>query len=321
MTAQAIVRGSGRDQSVFRRTMGRFLTGVTVVATRDADGQRWGMTANSFSSVSLDPPLVSICIANRAASLPAFASAEHFGISILASSQQDVAMRFAKPFEDKFDKLDFEEPHSGGLVLRDAAASVVCRPYARIEAGDHLILIGEVLECALSEEPLLGYGQGRFFSSDPEAEGGTRAPRPGREVDFGWLIEGDGGLLLRRDRGSGKWSVPMGVLREGGTMSDSMLNAAKSVLGVDIEPVFLYSTVDLSNERTCYIYRAVTAGPLPSGPSWGVFGPATVPWSELDPPALAPMIDRYFHERSRDEFGIYLNLGGGRVARLSEERP
>jgi flavin reductase (DIM6/NTAB) family NADH-FMN oxidoreductase RutF/ADP-ribose pyrophosphatase YjhB (NUDIX family) len=321
MTATDVTNGLGTDPLVFRRTLGKFLTGVTIVATRDSAGKRWGMTANSFSSVSLAPPLISICIADRSPSFPAFVEAESFGVSILSSEQQDVAMRFAKPFEDKFDGLPFAEPRAGSPVLDSSAATLVCRTVQRIVAGDHVILVGEVLECAAHDEPLLGYSEGRFFRMDPHVQHGTLVPRSGREVDFGWLIEQDKRLLLFRDRATQRWTIPMGALAAGTTMSESMSRSARNVLGVDVEPQFLYSTLDLSDERTCYVYRATSTSDLPSGAEWGLFDEQSVPWDEFKHDNMIPMVRRYFTERERDNFGIFLNLGSGRIAQLSDEAP
>lgn len=313
------LRGAGDDPAVFRKTLGKFLTGVTVVTTRDREGKRWGMTANSFSSVSLDPPLVSVCIANRAASYPAFLSAGHFGISILSAGQQDVAMRFAKPFEDKFEGLPFKEPAPGSLVLEGSAATLACRTHAVVPAGDHIVLLGHVLECAVDDVPVLGYSEGRLFDMEAPSEAGTRVPRPGREVDFGWLIESEGRLLLRRDDATSRWAIPMGPLGGGSTMSESMARTALSVLGVEVEPVFLYSTFDLDEDRTCYVYRARALDGLPEGPSWRLFSEGEMPWSELLHERAVPMLRRYFEESADAQFGIFLNLGPGRIARLADE--
>lgn len=315
------LRGTGADPTIFRRTLGKFVTGVTVVATRDSRGTRWGMTANSFSSVSLNPPLVSICIADRSPSFPTFLSTQVLGISILTSSQQDIAMRFAKPFEDKFEGLPFSELIPSAPVLETAAATLSCRVLQTVPAGDHVMLISEVMECTAREQTLLGYGEGRFFHMDPHAQMSTLVPSSGREVDFGWLIEREGRLLMLRGAESQKWTLPMGPLGKGATMSESMSRAARQVLGVDVEPVFLYSTLDLSSERTCYVYRALPVSGLPTGPEWGLFTEEEVPWDQLEHERMIPMIRRYFVERAKDRFGIFLNLGEGRIAQLSNEAP
>lgn len=306
------------DPLIFRRTLGKFMTGVTIVATRDGAGKRWGMTANSFSSVSLDPPLVSICIADRSPSFSAFSESEAFGVSILSSSQQDVAMRFAKPFDDKFDGLPFDESLTAAPVLNNAVATLACRTVQRVVAGDHVILIGEVIECAFRDDSLLGYSEGRFVHLDSRADEGARVPKEGRGVDIGWLIEHDDQLLFRRDPASGRWSVPMGPLGAGTTLSDSMRHSSIATLGVPVEPQFLYSTVDVSDDRTCYVYRAVSES-VPNGEQWKLFPGSEIPWNEFLHEKMIPMVKRYLEEREGDNYGIYLNLGTGRIARLEQE--
>lgn len=319
MTIPDMITASGTDPLVFRRTLGKFMTGVTIVATRDAKGKRWGMTANSFSSVSLDPPLVSICIADRSPSFPAFSESEAFGVSMLASSQQDVAMRFAKPFDDKFDGLPFDESLAGAPVLENSVAALACRTVQRVVAGDHVILIGEVIGCTFRDDSLLGYSEGRFVHMDSRAAEGTRVPKEGRGVDVGWLVEHDDRLLFRRDPANGKWSIPMGPLGAGTTMSESMRQSALATMGVAVEPQFLYSTVDVSDDRTCYVYRAVPESTVPSGEQWNLFAEEEIPWDDFKHENMIPMVKRYLEERKGDSYGIYLNLGSGRIAQLAHE--
>jgi flavin reductase (DIM6/NTAB) family NADH-FMN oxidoreductase RutF len=132
------------DLRDFRAALGQFPTGVTVITTRAPDGRKVGMTANSFTSVSMEPPLVLWCPSKRAPSLADFEEATHFAINILASDQHVLSRQFATPSDDKFVGADVVEGVAGVPVLKGAVATFQCRTVARHDAGDHVIYIGEV---------------------------------------------------------------------------------------------------------------------------------------------------------------------------------
>lgn len=145
------------DARQFRDAVGWFTTGVAIITTRSIEGEPVGITANSFGSVSLDPPLVQFSLDRRALSLTAFRSFGHFAVSILAEDQQGLSARFAKPGGDKWRDVDFETWGSGCPVLRGVLAALDCRTEAIHEGGDHLIFIGRVLrlEARRRGRPLL----------------------------------------------------------------------------------------------------------------------------------------------------------------------
>ncbi|MEI4263288.1 flavin reductase family protein [Roseovarius sp. D0-M9] len=152
------------DNRALRDAFGRFATGVTVLTTREGDGTPRGFTANSFSSVSLDPPLVLVCIGDNAHSGPAFYAAPHFAVNILGAAQKDAAMLFASRSEEKFDKAKWHAGTHGLPLLPGALATLICARHDLVRAGDHVILIGEVLESAIGDGPALGYHQGEFIT-------------------------------------------------------------------------------------------------------------------------------------------------------------
>jgi len=132
------------DRRDFRRALGQFSTGVTVITTRAMDGRRVGMTANSFSSVSLDPPLVLWSLARQAPSLGDFTGASHFAINVLAANQHHLSRQFSTPQADKFGGVDCCDGTSGVPLLNGVIARFVCRNVRQYDGGDHLIFIGEV---------------------------------------------------------------------------------------------------------------------------------------------------------------------------------
>lgn len=157
------------DPRELRNALGRFATGVCVVTTRTAAGQTAGLTVNSFSSVSLDPPLVAWCLGRKAPSLRAFTQAGHFAVHVMAHEQHALAMHFARPAEDKFaDVRDAFEPGLAEVpVLKDALARFECRKASVVEGGDHLIFIGRVERFAYAERAPLLFHAGRFLDRGP----------------------------------------------------------------------------------------------------------------------------------------------------------
>ena len=145
-----------------------FATGVTIVTARAADGSLVGLTANSFNSVSLAPPLVLWSLARGAASMAALSTGSHYAINILAASQKDLAERFATKDVDRWADVAFSEGVGGAPVLVGAAASFECFNRSRYEEGDHVIFVGEVERCAHQPgaQPLIFHG-GRYFTELP----------------------------------------------------------------------------------------------------------------------------------------------------------
>lgn len=144
-------------------TLGRFVTGVTVVTTVDAQGDLRGFTANSFSSVSLDPPLVLVCLGKGASSYGAFSSCGGFAVNILADSQRDLSRIFASSGGEKFSGTPFRKGVTGSPVLEDVHAWIECTMHQRVEAGDHVILIGRVVDFGEGEGRPLTYYGGKYL--------------------------------------------------------------------------------------------------------------------------------------------------------------
>ena len=148
------------DKSLaLRRAFGKFATGVAIVTTTDRDNNPIGLTINSFSSVSLEPPLVLWSLINKSQSLDIFRNSSHFAINILANGQQEISETFARPSEDRFADIDWFRGIAGLPVIRDTIATFECRRTMTIEVGDHVVFFGAVEECEQCDlEPLV------FFS-------------------------------------------------------------------------------------------------------------------------------------------------------------
>jgi flavin reductase (DIM6/NTAB) family NADH-FMN oxidoreductase RutF len=152
----------------FREALGMFATGVTIVTTRAADGKLVGLTANSFNSASLNPPLVLWSLARGAASMVALSTGSHYAINILAADQVKLAERFATKDVDRWADVAFTEGLGGAPVLAGCAASFECFNRSRYDEGDHVIFVGEVERCShrAGASPLLFHG-GRFYTEHP----------------------------------------------------------------------------------------------------------------------------------------------------------
>jgi flavin reductase (DIM6/NTAB) family NADH-FMN oxidoreductase RutF len=152
----------------FRTALGLFATGVTIVTARAPDGSLVGLTANSFNSVSLNPPLVLWSLSQAASSMAAFRTGSHYAINILAADQQALAQRFASRHADRFADVAFVEGQSGAPLLSGAVASFECFNRSRYAEGDHVIFVGEVECCShqLGTSPLLYHG-GKFYTEHP----------------------------------------------------------------------------------------------------------------------------------------------------------
>ncbi len=147
------------DRQQFCRVCAKFATGVTVATVIDGDGEPHGITVNSFTSVSLVPPLVLFCVDHRTRLLGFFRAAKHFGINILAEQQQAISQRFARSDRDRLQGVEWHAGRTGVPLLAGVLASLECELTKHIPAGDHDILIGEVIELHAREgKPLIFFG-------------------------------------------------------------------------------------------------------------------------------------------------------------------
>ena len=158
------------DGMAFRRALGNFATGITVVTARAPDGSRVGVTANSFNSVSLDPPLILWSIDKRSASFEVFSAASHFAVNVLAADQVSLSNHFARPAPDKFAHVAFEQGLGGAAILPDCSAVFECERHACVDGGDHWILLGRVERFTDAGRPPLLYHQGSYSLVMPMGE-------------------------------------------------------------------------------------------------------------------------------------------------------
>jgi flavin reductase (DIM6/NTAB) family NADH-FMN oxidoreductase RutF len=181
------------DGREFRNALGWFATGVTVITTRSAEGELIGFTANSFTSVSLDPPLVLFSLNRQAQSLPIFEGCAHFAVNILAEHQAELSSRFATASHEKWQGVAVETWENGCPILADALANFECAVHAVHEGGDHRIFLGRVLRMQARNDgqPLLfSRGGYRRLGVPLGAPSDEAAPSSTSALDNGGLYAG-----------------------------------------------------------------------------------------------------------------------------------
>ena len=142
----------------FRRACGRFATGVTIATVLDASGVPHGMTVSSFASVSLEPPLILICVGHAATAIEAFRGARYFGINVLGTNQRESSERFARKGHDRFGNTPWHAGATGAPLLEETLAEMECEVGQRLVAGDHDIFVGRMVRARVSEgQPLVHY--------------------------------------------------------------------------------------------------------------------------------------------------------------------
>ncbi|WP_029350225.1 alpha/beta fold hydrolase [Bosea sp. 117] len=296
------------DPKAFRQALGAFLTGVTVVTTRTPAGELRGFTANSFTSVSLDPPLILVCIARTASSFPVFGAAEHFAVSILAAAQKDVSALFASKTADKFAGIGWHTGPTGSPVIAGASAWFDCTRHEVVEAGDHIILIGRVAGFGASAAAPLGYCRGAYVDFALGQEALARRDEPAR---VGAILEQGGAVLLVED-GKGGLDLPAGTCLEPAGNPRS-LKGVLGKLGVEGRLGFLFAVFETpangagGGEATVSIYyRGSFEGAPRPGSGARLVAFDDIPWARLPDEAIRTMLRRFVRERTEDAFGIYV---------------
>jgi len=155
------------EKSELRRAMGHFATGVTVITTRNEQGQPFGLTANAVSSLSLNPPLILICVDKGADTYPYFARSGVFAVNILSEPQEAVSRRFATTGIEKFEGMGYHKNQMGCAILDDTVGHLDCRIVNSFDAGDHTIYVGEVDAVELTEDPPLLFFRGGYRKLAP----------------------------------------------------------------------------------------------------------------------------------------------------------
>jgi len=162
----------GLDSRALRDAFGCFATGITIITTADTNGTLYGVTANSFTSLSLEPPLCLFCLDYKAMSFDAFQASRHFAVNVLGEDQEGLSAHFARSQPDKWNGVEYSTWETGSPILPGCLANLECDTHAIHEGGDHVIVVGRIREMAYRDDdcrPLL-YFRGRYYALSAPAE-------------------------------------------------------------------------------------------------------------------------------------------------------
>ncbi len=285
------------DPRALRNAFGAFATGVTVITTRQPDGTPRGFTANSFTSVSLDPPLLLVCLAKTAHSADVFAAAPHFAVNILSEDQKAVSGLFASRAPDKFQQCAWTPGHADVPLIDGALAQFACANHQLVDAGDHLLLIGRVEAFATNEGQPLGYFRGSYFSVGLERDL-AEAAAASKGSRLGAVLACNGGILLAQGA-EGALSLPLAP-----RPSLDSLTASLTAQGLTPDIDFVYAAFDdrATGGHAIY-YHGQVSGTLPQG--YRIVPLTDLASAPLANPVEAQMLARYADDFRNGSFTLY----------------
>ncbi len=290
------------DNDKLRRAFGSFMTGVTVVTTADVDGTPIGFTANSFTSVSMDPPLLLVCPGKHVASYDVFGTTTHFAVSILSEGQEAISNNFASGPEDRFSNVSWQRDNHGVPVIDGACATFSCRVHDRVEAGDHMILIGHIEHVECFDKPGLGYSSNGYFSLSQEQRADTSGAHDIKSIT-GAIIKCDDHILVCEK--DGRLSLPVIEQQDRNGARSAMQQLLEThQLNAELGPV--YSIYDDPHSNRHYTFFLVNAADTSAG-GLGRFIPITaLDPTQFDDNAMSVMMARFATEVRNKVFGLYI---------------
>jgi flavin-dependent trigonelline monooxygenase, reductase component len=285
-----------------REAFGSFMTGVTVVTAMSEEGAPVGFTANSYASVSLDPPLLLVCPSKSLTSFPVFNACKHFVVNILSENQQDISNIFATAKDDRFAQVSWRQDGWNCPIIEGVAASFCCSAHSRFDAGDHIVLMGAINQFQCTGTAGLGYSKEGYFSLGLERKA-VVLPRSDRKVIAGAIIEFGGKILVEKTPAGVR--LPQVVAKRGqGVFTAINALVADAGFGVEFGPVYSIFENKTSDEIFTF-YRCVAEAGIPCG--LGEF----MAIEELTDQVFASaahtkMMQRYFLEHKSGVFALYV---------------
>jgi flavin reductase (DIM6/NTAB) family NADH-FMN oxidoreductase RutF len=286
------------DSRALRNAFGSFMTGVAVVTTRNDDGTPVGFTANSFASVSLDPPLLLVCPGKFLSSFDTFATCTNFAVNIRSEGQEAVSNTFASFKGDRFAQVAHHSDLHGTPVLDHALARFSCTSRQVIPAGDHCILMGEVQDFAHAEGRGLGYAGGQYFSLGLERAALEQATGI---ATYGAIIEQRDRVLL--DQTPEGFCPPQISRPDRGHMRQH-LDDSLSARGIPVQLGAAYSVYDDALSHHAYFLATAAAAPLPGNTT--AVAISDLPTLRYTTQPIADMMARFAIEARSRSFGLYL---------------
>lgn len=287
---------------LLRRAFGSFMTGVTVVTTTDPNGNPVGFTANSFTSVSMQPPLLLVCPGNHLQSFELFNATTHFAVSVLAEGQEAVSNTFASDTNDRFAQTDWTQDPHGLPLIEGACATFSCSVHQRHMAGDHLVLIGEVIDFSHNDQRGLGYSSNGYFSLSKEQQANTPSQSNITSITGAIIKSGDSVLVVDEEQ-----HITLPVIEQhsaSGARTTLRTHLDQSGLDVSLGPVYsLYD--DLAN-NTRYTYFLGTT-PSTTENKLGAFVKIdSLQTDRFSDSAQSIMMSRFVNEVKNHVFGLYV---------------
>ncbi len=317
-SATPSVSGPSIDPLRLRRALGTFVTGVTVVTACEPDGNPRGFTANSFTSVSLDPPLVLVCIAKTSASCQIFCQVAAFAVNILADSQRVVSACFASRKADRFGETAWHRAASGVPLIEGAVSWFDCMRHEVIDAGDHVILIGRVTSFADSAASPLAYARGDFLDLEMDQRALEATNRRG-SIAVGALLDRMGQILLQRQ--GEHWSLPLAPAQDRFGAARTAFDGLLEGRGLKAGLTFLYSVFDAPGGAGAQIiFRGMLEDcVLPE--DMALFPVKELPLERVPLRPMRSLLKRYRREHESARFGLFVEAPGqiGHVAMIDGE--
>jgi flavin reductase (DIM6/NTAB) family NADH-FMN oxidoreductase RutF len=293
------------DARDLRRAFGNFATGVTIVTTLDAAGAPCGFTANSFTSVSIEPPLLLVSIAKTAFGCDAFTGSSGFAVNILADDQRELSNRFARAGADKFCDQIWHAKATGSPILDNVVAWFDCEHHEQVDAGDHIILIGRVLSYTYNTHAPLGFCRGAYVSFGMTPKMLQLVSSPG-SLKVGAIIESNGKILLERNPENGQLMLPASSVVGDSATSESLLGKLASA-GIEVDLPFIYAAYHENSHRfVYYLGELLSIKDAVETRTMRFYEFDHITWEEISDAAIIAMLERYIREKKLGNYRIYI---------------
>lgn len=294
------------DPAKLRQAFGTFATGVTVIGSTAPDGRPVGATANSFTSLSLNPPLLLVCLDLRSKTLEAIHRTGSFSVNVLSEGQREISNAFASKRDDKFDTLDWRPGGTGAPLIGDSIGWFDCRLHAAHPGGDHEILVGLIEDFGETALGPLGYFKGGYFLPSLEQESARR----GRAV-FAAILEWNGAVLLQRTA-DGRWGLPEAISGTGSSRLGGLLDRLAAA-GAHAALDFLFSVAEAPEGGHALIVYRGTLRQTPemvAPEEWRLIREEDCSKVDFASYEARMTVARYFRERrSAAHFGLFADTG------------
>lgn len=293
------------DVRDLRRAFGNFATGVTIVTTLDAAGEPCGFTANSFTSVSIEPPLLLVSIAKTAFGCDVFTGSNGFAVNILSDDQRELSNRFARAGADKFSNQGWCAEVTGSPILDDVVAWFDCEHYEQVDAGDHIILIGRVVSYGYNTHSPLGFCRGAYVSFGMTPKMLQLVSSPG-SLKVGAIIESNGKILLERNPENGQLMLPASNIVGDTASSESLLGKLASA-GIEVDLPFIYAAYHENSHRfVYYLGELLSVKDAVETRTMRFYEFDNITWEEISDAAIIAMLERFIREKKLGNYRIYI---------------